>query len=284
MDSGRFDTRAVIVTNEILEDGEPLSLTVTVNTACTVSCPVTVSFGTQPVSSGSCEFQQNVTSKMPLSPGDTTTLSVEAGSVTIQSGETYCYLVTLCGNPVHEGSGGGGGLPSAAVGGIVAGGAVTLLVTLAIITGLCLLWFYHKQTRCYKQRDNTTGVVAIECQGHCEDMPQMSKKNDQGKEKEVETGQQELTEEEKADLYSVPDKKRFQTAEGPVAIEHQEGPSGDCILYTVPQKPKKNKGKEKKENAGQEDLTEEEKAALHSVPDKKRQKFKTAGEVSVKSL
>ena len=55
--------------------------------------------------------------------------------------------------------------------------------------------------------------MAIECQGHCEDMPQMSKKNDQGKEKEVETGQKELTEEEKAALYSVPDKKRFQTAE-----------------------------------------------------------------------
>ena len=94
-----FTARAVIVTNEILEDGEPLSLTVTVNTACTVRCPVTVSFGTQPVSSGSCEFQQNVTSEQPLSPGDSTTLSVEAGSVTIQSGETYCYLVTLCGNP-----------------------------------------------------------------------------------------------------------------------------------------------------------------------------------------
>ena len=67
-----------------------------------------------------------------------------------------------------------------------------------------------------------------------------------------------------------------------MAIEHQEGPSRD--LYTVPQKPKKNKGKEEKEKAGQEDLTEEEKAALHYVPDKKRQKFKTAGEVSVKSL
>ena len=54
-------------------------------------------------------------------------------------------------------------------------------------------------------------------------------------------------------------------------VEHQEEPSGD--LYAMPQKPKKNKGKE-----------EEEKAALHSVPDKKRQKFKTAGEVSVKSI
>ena len=94
-----FTARAVIVEKEILQVGEPLSLTVKVNTVCTKSCPVTVSFGTQPVSNGNCEFQKNVTSKQPLSPGDTTTLSVEAGSVTIQSGEIYCYLVTLCGNP-----------------------------------------------------------------------------------------------------------------------------------------------------------------------------------------
>ena len=94
-----FTARDVIVENEILEDGEPLNLTLRVNTACTMSCLVTVSFGTQPVSNGSCEFQQNAASEQPLSPGNTTTLSVEAGSVTIQSGETYCYLVTLCGNP-----------------------------------------------------------------------------------------------------------------------------------------------------------------------------------------
>ena len=45
-------------------------------------------------------------------------------------------------------------------------------------------------------------------------------------------------------------------------IEHQEGPSGD--LYAMPQKSKKNKGKE-------EELMGE-KASLYSVPDKKRQK------------
>ena len=94
-----FTARDVIVENEILGDGEPLSLTLRVNTACTESCLVRVSFGTQPVSNGSCEIQQNVTSEQPLSPGDSTTLSVEAGSVSIQSGETYCYLVSLCGNP-----------------------------------------------------------------------------------------------------------------------------------------------------------------------------------------
>ena len=52
----------------------------------------------------------------------------------------------------------------------------------------------------------------------------------------------------------------------------------------MPRKSKKKKAEEKEEEAGQKDLTEEEKAAIYSVPDKKRQKFKTAGEVSVKSL
>ena len=45
----------------------------------------------------------------------------------------------------------------------------------------------------------------------------------------------------------------FVNSQDPNAIEHQEGPSGD--LYAMPQKPKKNKGKEE-----------------DSVPDKKRQK------------
>ena len=63
-----------------------------------------------------------------------------------------------------------------------------------------------------------------------------------------------------------------------MAIEHHEGPSGD--LYAMPRKSKKNKGKEKEEKEGQIELTKEERAALYSVPDKKRQKFKS-GEVSV---
>ncbi|CAI8015503.1 hypothetical protein GBAR_LOCUS9598 [Geodia barretti] len=288
MNSNQFDTRAVIVTNEILEDGEPLSLTVTVNTACTVSCPVTVSFGTQPVSNGSCEFQQNVTSEQPLSPGDTTTLSVEAGSVTIQSGETYCYLVTLCGNPgkyIREGS--GGGLPTGALAGIVTLIIIIILVAFAIIVlFLCHIGIGGHRMQSYKRGDKKK-LIAPEAEAQNQDpgtielqegpsgdlyaTPQKPKKEKE-EEEGVETGQKELTEEEKAALYSVPNKK-FQTGEDPVAIEHQEGPSGD--LYAMPQKSKKNKGKEEEEKAEQEELMEE-----NSAPYKT--KFQTAGEVRVK--
>ena len=92
-----FTARAVIVEKEVLEEDKPLSVTVTVRTVCTVRCHVTVSFGTQPISNGSCEFQHNVTSKEPLSPGETDNFT--GSYIPLKSGEEYCYLVTLCGTP-----------------------------------------------------------------------------------------------------------------------------------------------------------------------------------------
>ncbi|CAI8015509.1 hypothetical protein GBAR_LOCUS9598 [Geodia barretti] len=235
MNSNQFDTRAVIVTNEILEDGEPLSLTVTVNTACTVSCPVTVSFGTQPVSNGS----------------------------------------------FREGS--GGGLPTGALAGIVTLIIIIILVAFAIIVlFLCHIGIGGHRMQSYKRGDKKK-LIAPEAEAQNQDpgtielqegpsgdlyaTPQKPKKEKE-EEEGVETGQKELTEEEKAALYSVPNKK-FQTGEDPVAIEHQEGPSGD--LYAMPQKSKKNKGKEEEEKAEQEELMEE-----NSAPYKT--KFQTAGE------
>ena len=88
--------RAVIVKKEFLEEDKPLSVTVTVNSRCPMECPVTVAFGTQPISGGTCVTQANVTSE-PLSPGATANLSVEAGSVIRMSSENYCYLISLCG-------------------------------------------------------------------------------------------------------------------------------------------------------------------------------------------
>ena len=81
----------------MFEEDKPLSVTVTVRTVCTIRCHVTVSFGTQPVGNGSCEFQHNVTSKEPLSPGETYIFT--GGAIALKSGEEYCYLVTLCGTP-----------------------------------------------------------------------------------------------------------------------------------------------------------------------------------------
>ena len=94
-----FTARAVIVENELFEEDKP-SVTVTVRTVCTIRCHVTVSFGTQPISNGSCEFQHNVTSKEPLSPGETDNFT--GSYIPLKSGEEYCYLVTLCGTPGNK--------------------------------------------------------------------------------------------------------------------------------------------------------------------------------------
>ena len=60
----------------------------------------------------------------------------------------------------------------------------------------------------------------------------------------------------------------------PSTIQHQEGPSGD--VYAMPQKTGKKK-KEKEAEAEVEEMSEEQKAALYSVPDRKGQKSKSEG-------
>ena len=57
-----------------------------------------------------------------------------------------------------------------------------------------------------------------------------------------------------------------------MTIQSKVGPGEE--LYAMPST--KNKGKEENE-ARQKELTEEEKAAPHSVPDKKRVKIKNEG-------
>ena len=73
-------------------------MTVTYNRGCRMQCPVAVSFGTQPFSGGggNCAIQAEDTREV-LSPGETATFSVNAGSVTRESGEVYCYTVSVCG-------------------------------------------------------------------------------------------------------------------------------------------------------------------------------------------
>ena len=69
----------------------------------------------------------------------------------------------------------------------------------------------------------------------------------------------------------------------PRTIEHEEAASGD--VYAKPQKTEKKgkKGKKKKvepeaqQEEAQEQLTEEEKAALYSVPNKQKQKAAAEG-------
>ena len=82
----------------MLKNDEALSVTLTVNSACPMRCPVIVSFGTEPAKSDGCCYVQAIATEHSLSPGDTATFSVDADSVSRESGERYCYLVTLCGN------------------------------------------------------------------------------------------------------------------------------------------------------------------------------------------
>ena len=71
-------------------------MTLTVNSGCPMTCPVVVSFGTESDGGGSCDIQAK-SSTESLSPGDTATFSVDADSVSRESGDQYCYLVSLCG-------------------------------------------------------------------------------------------------------------------------------------------------------------------------------------------
>ena len=72
-------------------------MTVMYNHGCLMECAVAVSFGTQPFSGvGDCAIQAKDTRDF-LSPGETTTFSVNAGSVTRESGKVFCYTVSVCG-------------------------------------------------------------------------------------------------------------------------------------------------------------------------------------------
>ena len=80
----------------MLEDEKPLSVTVTVNIYCKITCPAIVMFGTQPVSSGSCDIQANTTSEELISAGNNATFTVETGSIARASDEEYCYDISYC--------------------------------------------------------------------------------------------------------------------------------------------------------------------------------------------
>ena len=60
----------------------------------------------------------------------------------------------------------------------------------------------------------------------------------------------------------------------PSTIHHEEGPSGD--VYAMPQKTGKKK-KKKEAETEVEEMSEDQKAAQYSVPDRKGQKSKSEG-------
>ena len=82
----------------MLESREPeLSVDVKVNINCSIAdYYVFATFGTKPVGNYSCIGQSNTTVNT-LSPGKTGTFSVSTMSVSLETREEVCYIVSLDG-------------------------------------------------------------------------------------------------------------------------------------------------------------------------------------------
>ena len=59
--------------------------------------PVLVTFGSRPVGASDCVGRENMTNS--LSPGQSTTISLNINSVCLRPNEEYCYIVSLNGAP-----------------------------------------------------------------------------------------------------------------------------------------------------------------------------------------
>ena len=70
----------------------------TVNGDCLAAkYPVIVTFGSRQVGASDCVGRENVTNS--LSPGQSTTISLNIDSVCLRPNEEYCYIVSLNGAP-----------------------------------------------------------------------------------------------------------------------------------------------------------------------------------------
>ena len=77
---------------------DKLGVRVTVNGDCPeTEYPVVVTFGSRSVGADGCVGQENMTNS--LSPGQSTTISLNIDSVCLRPNEEYCYIVSLNGAP-----------------------------------------------------------------------------------------------------------------------------------------------------------------------------------------
>ena len=73
-------------------DTPSLSVTVRVNRLCAeTGISVLVTFGARPEGGGVCEGRINIS--MTLSPGNSTSFSVDCTSIPLEADETYCYFI-----------------------------------------------------------------------------------------------------------------------------------------------------------------------------------------------
>jgi hypothetical protein len=155
VDSNLFDTRRLIV-EAMLGDEKPLSVTVTVNIYCKITCPAIVMFGTQPISGGSCDIQANTTSEELLSAGNNATFSVDTGSIARASDERYCYHINYCEQDDNGGS--GDGLSTGGVIGVVFSCVVGIGALVVLLIFVMVYWrrssSIFKSTPCFDGTEN----------------------------------------------------------------------------------------------------------------------------------
>ena len=86
-------------TSLILNTQLLLIVTIRRNSLCPeTDSPVLVTFGARPVAGGECEGQQNATEMVILS-GDSESFYVEASTISLQSDDIICFIVSLDGVP-----------------------------------------------------------------------------------------------------------------------------------------------------------------------------------------
>jgi hypothetical protein len=267
-----FNSMALL-TDDNLDGGQP-SVNVTVNENCSNAYiySVSVSFGVRENgSTEDCVFKDVVTEN--IMPIDSETFQVNKTKVPLMDGQEYCFDVSLQETtipPPTEPTTEPEGLTGVAIAGIIVG-AFAGVVIIGLVIGFIIGFIVYRNKRKRPERDQEMKHLSSSASDPgspvAKDAAAVSR----------ETGEVLYTEVD-------PNRTTEQVQPGlvyqdPSAIEHQEGPSGD--LYAMPEKKgkkEKKKGKGREEEAEQqEELTEEEKAAMYSVPDKKAQKAKSQG-------
>jgi hypothetical protein len=273
-----FDSMA-LQTDDNLDGNQP-SVNVTVNENCSNAYiySVSVSFGVRENgSTEDCVFKDVVTKI--LTPRNSNLFKVNEAKVPLMVSQEYCFNVSLQDTtiaPPTEPTTEAEGLTGGEIAGIVIGAFAGVFI-IGVVIGFIIGFIVYRNKRKRPERDQEMKHLSSSASDPgspvAKDAAAVSRETGEVLYTEVDPNSRTRTTEqvEPGPVYKDPN-----------AIEHQEGPSGD--LYAMPLtsgkkgKKEKKKGKGREEEAEQqEELTEEEKAAMYSVPDKKAQKAKSQG-------
>jgi hypothetical protein len=273
-----FDSTAL--KNKTNLDGAQPNVTVRVNERCSNGpYNITVSFGIREGSSDDCAPEQFMSAM--LMPGSSNTFKVNTTTLRLETNDQeYCFNASLQGQsaPPTDRPTDPSMLSTAAIAGIVVA-AVVIIIIIALIVVLIILW--HPWSRSAQESDQELKKLSSQSgpdspvtkESETVDAPTYQDPNTISRTPHPSTGE----------LYTEVqpgNKARKNKAEeagpmyqDPSTIEHETATSGD--VYAMPQKKVKKGKKGKKEE--EPELTEEQTAALYSVPDRKGQKAKSEG-------